>query len=142
MADLLDQLHINAFLDRLRADTGPPALVVYPNAEGFVPINPPPPYVRVWTTIDRPIEAGGNALTGLSTTWTTRAYVHSVGLNEYSAAAIRMRVRVALLDFRPTIAGRSCGMIRHEASQPPQRDEGTGTPVFDMADTYRLLTFA
>lgn len=140
MADLLDRLHIDAFLDRLRADVAAPALVVYPNAEGFVPTNPPPPYVRAYFTIERPIDAGGNSLAGISATWTTRAYIHSVGTNEYAATAYAMRVRVALLDFRPTIAGRVCWPIRHEAAQPVQRDEATGTPVFDKSDVYVLKT--
>jgi len=142
MADTLDQLHINAGLDRLRADTGPPALVVYPNAEGFVPTNPAPPYIRAYTTIERPIEAGGNSVAGLSITWTTRWYLHCVGVNEYSASAIRMRARAQLLDFRPTIAGRNCGPIRLETSNPPLRDESTGVPVMDAVDVYRLLTTA
>jgi hypothetical protein len=79
---------------------------------------------------------------GLSTTWTTRWYLHCVGANEYAAAAVRMRARVALLDFRPTIAGRNCGPIRLEASNPPQRDDSTGVLVVDALDVYRLLTTA
>ncbi len=141
MADTLDQLHINAGLDRLRADTGPPQLAVYPNSEGFVPINPPAPYIRAYTTIERPIEAAGNSMSGLSTTWTVRWYLHCVGANEYAAAATRMRARAMLLDFRPTIAGRTCGAIRLEASNPPQRDDSTGTPLMDAVDVYRLTTF-
>jgi len=140
LADQLDRLHVDAFLDRLRADTGPPALVVYPNTEGFVPTNPTPPYVRAYITIDRPIENGANSVLGTSGAWTTRCYTHCVGANEYAATAYAMRVRAALLDFRPTIAGRSCGLIRHEAAQPVQRDESTGTLVVDKADVWRFLS--
>jgi hypothetical protein len=65
-----------------------------------------------------------------------------VGANEYAAAAVAMRVRAQLLDFRPTIAGRNCGLIRQDSSTPAQRDESTGVLVMDRLDTYRLLTTA
>lgn len=137
MADLLDKLHVDAFLDRLRADA---TLVVYPDPEGHVPPNPVPPYVRSYFSIERPADAAGNALVGLSTTWTTRGYLHCVGATEPAATAVGMRVRAQLLDFRPTIAGRNCGLIREESAEPPQRDESTGTAVYDALVIYKLVT--
>lgn len=139
MADLLDKAHMDAALSLLRADT---SLVVYPDPEG----NTPDPaaraqrYVRVYTAIERPADAPGNALAGASATWTVRWYCHAVGPNEYSAAAVAMRVRAALLDVRPAIVGRSCGLIRQEAGNPPTRDESTGVAVMDAVSVYRLTT--
>lgn len=139
MADTADRDHYDAVMTPLRADG---VLVVYPDAEGKVPTNPTPPYVRVYFSLERPADAGGNALTGTSKTWTARWFVHCVGLNEYSTIATAMRVNRAIQDVRPTISGRNCGPIRLEASSPPSRDEGTGTLVQDRTDVYRLQTFA
>jgi len=139
MADLLDKLHIDAGPDLARAVAG---LTVYPNAEGFTP-EPPDraeQYVRFYATISRPRAADGNALNGLSTTWTTTYYAHCVGPNEYSSAAIAMLVNRALIDQRPAIAGRSVGMIGQAAEQPPTRDESTGRAVFDTVVVYELVT--
>lgn len=137
--DLLDKLHVDAGLGLLRADTG---LVVYPDAEGNTPAegSRAKSYVRVYSYIDRPRTADGNALDGLSSAWTVRWYCHSVGANEYSAVAVGMRVNRALMDVRPTIAGRACGRIEQETAQPPTRDEATGTTVFDLIAVYRLIT--
>jgi len=137
MADLLEQQHIDAGLALLRADAG---LTVYPNAEGFVPASPAPPYVRVYTHIERPVDATGNALTGLSATWRVRWYLHCVGATEYAAAAVQMRVRTQLLDVRPAIPARNCGLIREESSSPPVRDTSTGVDVMDALAVYGLTT--
>lgn len=139
MADLLDKLHVDAALDLLRADA---SLTVYPDPEGNTP-DPPARadhYVRVYTSIERPADAAGNNLGGTSDTWTVRWYCHAVGPNEYSAVAVGMRARAALLDKRPTIAGRSCGLIRQDAANPPTRDETTGAAVYDAVSVYRLTT--
>lgn len=137
MSDLLEQAHIDAGMNLLRADTG---LTVYPDPEGNTPLKPVPPYVRVYTSIENPDGDPGNSLAGLSSTWITRWYCHCVGANEYAAGAMAMRVRVALLDVRPVITGRSCGLIRKEASTQATRDESTGSPVHDRTDVYRLRT--
>jgi hypothetical protein len=137
MADLLDKLHIDAALDLLRADAG---LTVYPSAEGHVPAEPSPPYVRVYAYIERPPDDPANGLDGRSSAWTTRWYCHCIGANEASATAVAMRVRAALLDVRPTIAGRSCDRIVQEAANPPTRDDSTGSTVLDLVVVYRLMT--
>lgn len=142
MADTLDREHYDAVMSLLRADTGPPALKVYPDAEGLVPTNPVPPYVRVYFYVERPPDDPMNSVKALSTTWTCRWLIHCVGANEYATIATAMRVNRALQDVRPTIAGRTCGRIRQEGSNPPQRDESTGVLVMDRMDTYRLITTA
>lgn len=137
MTDLLEEQHIDAGLGLLRGDTG---LTVYPDAEGIVPANPAPPYVRVYTNIDRPLDGSGNKLDGRSATWVVRYYCHCVGANEYAAAAVAMRVRTQLLDVVPTIAGRTCFQIKQDASEPTRRDESTGTTVYTRPVVYRLTT--
>lgn len=137
MTDTLERDHIDAALALLRADSG---LTVYPNAEGFVPTTLTVPYVRVYTSIERPETGVANALDGLSATWVVRWYCHCVGGTEYSAAAVAMHVRAAVLDRRPTVSGRVCGLIRQESSQPTQRDESTGVAVYDRVDVYRMAS--
>lgn len=139
MADELDRLHLDAALDLLRADA---ALTVYPDAQGFTPTDPPPPYVVVYASIERPADAPGNALAGSSTTWTVRWYCHCVGDGLYAATAVAGRVRSLLLDVVPTITGRVCGPIRQEAGSPPtSRDETTGPQLHDQAVVYRCTTY-
>lgn len=137
MLDLLDLQHINAGLDLLRADTG---LVVYPDAQGFTPALPAAQYVRAYATIERPADALGNSMAGISQQWTVRWYCHCIGANEYSSIAVGMRVRAALLDVRPVIAGRNCGLIREDQAMPPTKDDSTGLAVFDAVAVYRLST--
>jgi len=137
MPDLLDLQHINAGLDLLRADAG---LVVYPDAQGFTPALPGAQYVRAYATIERPADAFGNSLAGVSQQWTVRWYCHCIGANENSSIAVAMRVRDGLLDKRPVIAGRNCGLIREDQAMPPTKDDSTGLAVFDSQLVYRLIT--
>ncbi|MDP9145660.1 MAG: hypothetical protein M3N43_13390 [Actinomycetota bacterium] len=137
MADLVDDLLIEAGMALLRADTG---LTIYPDLDGVTPDTAAPPYVRVYPYIERPPDAGGNNLNGTSGTWTVRWICHCVAANERAATAVAMRVRVALLDARPTVAGRECGLIRHDGSAPPRRDSDLGYQVFDLIEMYRLTS--
>lgn len=95
-------------------------------------------YFRVYTATERPTDAAGNSLRGRSTTWTTRWYVHHVGQTDTALRALQMQSRTALLDQRPTVAGRNCGLIRQEAVQPPQREERAGPMVLDLVVVYRM----
>lgn len=139
MADLLDRLHVDAGLGLLRAVSG---LTVYPDAEGNVPALSARAdrYVYVYPHIERPEEADGNALDGLSVRWVVRWYCHCIGTNAYSATAVAMLVDRALLNQRPAITGRAVGIIRMEAGNPANRDETTGTTVFDLLNVYKLET--
>lgn len=137
MTDQLDELHARAGLDLLEADA---ALTVY---EGGVPSpTPDPPYVVVYTIVTWPsaLEGGANALDHRSVTCHVSWLCHCVGLTAAAARAVGMRVRAALLNQRPTIAGRSCGLIQQDDAQPPTRDESTGRLVIDVMSTYSLYT--
>lgn len=126
----------------LRADLGPPALVVYPDAEGNVPATPDvmASYVRWYSSTEWPKDADGNALDGLSVTATTRWYIHCVGATEYAVAALANRVRVALLNAAPTVTGRSCNMIYMEASELTNRSELAATPTYVRTVVYAMVS--
>lgn len=138
MADNLEAVHMNAGLDLLRAA----GLTVYPDADGNVPLarDRAETYVLAYVSIERPTGGASNRINGDSDTWITRYYCHCVGPNEYSAGAIAGRVRVAMLDVTPAMAGRTPTPIRQDADQPTQRDESTGTAVYDRVVVYRLRT--
>jgi hypothetical protein len=134
MTDGLDQALANAGLNLLRADA---SLTVY---DSKAPTGAAPPYVLVYTTVDRPSEDEDNSGDGRTRVWTGRWICHCVGAGEdgIAARAVAQRVRTALLDVRPVIAGLSCGLIRLEQSDPPQKDETTGSLVLDAVEVFRL----
>lgn len=138
ISDGLDQALVNAGLDLLRADLGPPALVV---CDGIVPAGTSVAagYVLVYGYTEWPKGASGDALDGVSGSPTVRWICHCVGETAAAARAVRSRVRTALNNKRPTIAGLNLGLIGEEAGAgPPQRDESTGVAVMDAVVTYRL----
>lgn len=131
--------HADAIIALLDADNVVPALVVF---KGGIPKTldptPSPPYVVVYFADTDPEAAESRSLTGRSERFVQRAYCHCVGGNESAALSVAQRVRAALLDVVPTVAGRQCFPIRREDSQPPRRDESTGQVIQDRVDTYRL----
>lgn len=134
MADLVDHGLVDVALALLRAD---PGLTVYPSPDGVVPATPATPYVRIYGSVER-LPGAHNALDGVSRWATVRWWCHCVGATQSAALAVAVRVRAALLDQRPTVVGRSCGLIRQEAQPPPTRDESTGVSVYDVVAVYRM----
>lgn len=137
MTDGRDQAMADAGLNLLRADVGPPALVVI---DGPVPAGTDPNlgYVRVYTHIEWPADDPNGALDGLTGRAVVRWYCHCIGGNDEAARGVAQRVRAALLDKRPAVPGMVPGMIRHEQSNPPTADETTGGAVVDLVSVYRL----
>lgn len=137
ITDGLDQALVNVALTLLDADNGPPSLQVF---DGVVPagtvVNDG--YVLVYSYLSRPSEDPDNSINGRSSVWVCRWILHCVGGTAQAARGVAQRARTALLDVRPTVSGLSCGLIRLEDSQPPQRDETTGALVMDAIATYRL----
>lgn len=129
------QEHAAAVLSLLAAAPLAPALVVH---DGAVPDGVGPPYVLVYFADTDPELSGSRPLTGQSRRYVLRVYAHCVGGNQDAARKVSDRVRAALLDVAPTVAGRSCFPIRREDGQPPQRNEGTGALTQDKVDVYRL----
>lgn len=134
------QAHADAYLGLLRAN---PNLTVYPEADGDedgqrVPAGAVPPYVVVDVAIETP---EGSTVTGLADRMTARAYCHCVGGNDVACRAVAQMVRGALLNVRPTVAGRTAGLIRHDANRPPVPDESSGSLVVEQTDIYRVDTY-
>ena len=98
------------------------------------------PYLLVYTTVEWPNADPDNGLDGRSGTCLTTWYVHAVGANVTASLAISGQARTSLLDVRPTIAGRQCGLIRQESTQPSRRDETLGQVVQDTVTVYTLRT--
>ncbi|MEU4570725.1 hypothetical protein [Micromonospora sp. NPDC023956] len=126
--------HADAILNLLRTAPGTPLTVL----DGSVPNGTVAPYVLVYFADEDPELPDSRPLDGQSQRYVVRAYVHSVAGNGAMARAVGDRVRSALLDAVPTVAGRVCWPIRREEGRPPERDESTGTVVMDRVDVYRL----
>lgn len=139
MADLLDAQHIDAGLELL---WGTPDLTVYPDENGLTPPagEMADHYVRVYGHVEWPKTGDGNTLDGRSVTCHVRWYAHCVGPNPNSARAVRMLVRSALLNARPSVPNRSLGLIEHEAGQPIDRDPSGPVEVFKGVDVYFMVS--
>ncbi len=129
-----------AVLARIDEDDTDPALVVY---DGRVPddANLDNGYVLLYFADNDPEPAARPdvaSLTGASVLRSTTVTVHSVGRTAASARVISARVKALLLDWVPTVSGRSYWPTRHTDGQPPVRDEATGPAVMDKVDVYRL----
>lgn len=141
MTDGRDLAMVEAGLSLLRADVGPPPLIVYdgsvPNPTGPNPT--PPPYVLVYSFTGWPDDdPDSKALDGLVTRATVRWICHCVGANAQAAREVAQRVRTQWLNVRPVIAGMEPGFIRYEQHDGERRDETTGVLVYDDVHVYRL----
>ena len=129
--DELDELHGRVVLDILTNDANQP---VYNNA---APDNVTPPYLYVFSHIYWP----GNGSDGQNFEMVTnqcqsRSFVHCVGETDESARALSNRVRQLLVNVKPVIAGRSCSLIQQESSNTPDKDERSGSTIFDAVASY------
>src|SRR5690349_14794815 len=128
------QAHAAAFLDLLDADDTSPALVVHNGTVSKTQVAGEP-YVLVYFRLRTPWSTEVPekvSLEQVSDVIDADAYCHSVGANPVACLAVAGRVRAALLGKTPDVAGRLCYPIGHEDSQPANRDESTGTAVFDL----------
>jgi hypothetical protein len=109
--------------------------------DGKVSPNTPPPYTVVYFTVQTPTgEQAPDAvdLIGNSDVINLSIYVHNVGGSAQAARNVSWKVRAALLNVKPVVAGRVCHPIRQVDDAPPVKDESTGTLIMDLADVYRL----
>jgi hypothetical protein len=135
MTDGLDQALIAAGLNLLRADASLTVL------DGAVPVGQAPPYVLVYSTVGRPAYHQDSSLRNESSRFMPRWYCHCVGANAIASRAVAQRVRTALLDVTPVVAGLTVGPIRQFEDDPPTRDETTGTLVMDAVQVYEGYAF-
>jgi hypothetical protein len=141
MSDLLDKLHAEAFLGLLHAALDPVPIVIY---DGKVP-DPLPdvnasPYVVVYFDPGWPTDGAANALDGKSVTYVLHGYCHCVAGSMAGVRALTGQVRAALLNVRPTVTGRTSGLIRWYDGQPANPDESLGKLAVNKVDIYELVT--
>lgn len=103
--------------------------------DGTVPNSPVLPYVVMYGDQGA---AEANAYTEVSSFRRFRVQTTTVAANQPQARALAERVESALLDVRPTVAGRTCVPIRKETSQPVRRDDDVDPPVFYAVDVWVL----
>jgi len=106
--------------------------------DGVVASGIRPPYVVVYFADADPEEAESRDLTMSTDRHVLRIYTHSVGATAAAAREVGKRVRQALRDVAPSVAGRQCWPIRREDGAPSRRDETTGSLVMDQVSVWRL----
>lgn len=132
----LEVAHADAGLDLIEAA----GLTVY---RGKLPPNITaltPPWVLVYSAVDWPDMDGDHGLDHASSTCVTTWYCYCSGTTDTSVLAVSGRVRAALLDVTPTIAGRVCFPIGQTGSEPARPHELTGTSVLTALSIYELRT--
>lgn len=122
----------NAVLARLREDPELASSVF----EGVVTTRPKR-YVAVFSdsgfrTTER--------FTGSQSTSAQSFTIHSVGTTPDQAQAMADRVFRQLLDWTPSIPGRVCRRMRHEASEPVQLDTDADVPMFYGVDVFEVTS--
>jgi hypothetical protein len=133
VSDLLDKAHADAFLGLLHAALDPVPIAVY---DGKVP--DPLPDVQASPCVV--VYFAANALDGKAVTYVTRGYCHCVAGSMAAVRAVTGQVRAALLNVRPTVAGRSAGLIKWYDGQPANPDETLGHLAVNKVDVYELIT--
>lgn len=128
------QDHADVWLNLLEPE---PNLTIY---DGAVPNGATTPYALIYFTGSRLPMADGNALDGASREFVSRAIVHCVGGDQIAARAVAAKVESRLLDVRPIVSGRTCGLIRQESVLDPVRDETTNVLTMDMVTVYRFIS--
>ena len=96
----------------------------------------PERYVVLWPDNGDP---QAEHLCGTSSTVTMLIQTTAVGKTADQARWVADKVFPALLDVRPTVAGRVCDPIRHDTAQPIRRDDDAGG-WFYAVDVWRLVT--
>lgn len=132
-------LHAAAILDRLGSH-GASALTVF---DGRVDDGAVPPYLLVrctlqWLGPDTRPDAVNLAGTVKAATCTSRIY--AVGETEAAARILFDRVTAALLNWRPTVSGRSCTPMRHEDSFETPADERTGVAYHELGAIWAFTS--
>ncbi|MGG7450557.1 hypothetical protein ACQ3HE_06670 [Plantibacter auratus] len=126
--------HKAAVLARLRED---PVLALK-TFDSVVPDKTPVPYVVVYS--DQAVWSS-ERLDFAQIAADFSFMIHAVGERPDQAQAVAERVYAQLMNFRPTVVGRSCWPMKAEASQPvrPDRDGEvtlwTAVDVFDLHST-------
>jgi hypothetical protein len=79
-------------------------------------------------------------LAGLGRRTRKTYWVHSVGASKAQADAVAERVIAKLSDWKPDVEGFACERLRHESSQPTQKDVTDKPPIYYAVDVFDLYT--
>jgi hypothetical protein len=138
------QLHAAAILTRLAAAAGSPAMVVH---DGQVPptgtAGSLPPYAVVrfmFRKLTAGESPGTTSLTFDSVTYQVDVRVHSVGTDDRSTRGVATRAETQLLNWAPTVTGRSCTPLRQIEAETLDPNEAMGVTVGQQVDVYRFLS--
>jgi len=134
-------MHAKAVLDRLAA--APPATPVMVVHDGKVPDTPDPganpPYVVVRFSF-RKLTAGespaSTSLTFDSVTYQVEVTVYSVGEDARATRGLAMRAESQLLNWTPTVTGRTCTPLRQISNDTLPANEAIGVPRDEQVDVY------
>lgn len=122
------------------APTDPQALPVFPG--GAPDSVPQQRYAVLWT--DSGTWASTKLCTG-SDRVDMLVTVVSVGTTREQALWVVDRAFAALLDQTPTVAGRTCGPISHDSSDPLHRDPDPVAPggaiTYEQVDVFKLTSW-
>lgn len=121
-----------AVLARLRQDS----VLASSTFEGVV-TNRPNRYVAVFSNSGN---RTAERFTGSQGTSAQSFTIHSVGTTPDQAQAVADRVFAQLLDWTPTVEGRVCRRMRHEASEPVQIDRDVTPPMFYGVDVFEVTS--
>jgi len=140
MTDLVDELHAQAGLSLLRAGG---EITVYDGQVAPAPepgLGPALPFVLVYVTVKWPGDGTANAIDAQAVTVNVEFNCHCVGETAAAARAMQMQVRARLLNQRPVVTGRNCGLIQQDEVQAPLKDEATGRLVMDGVSIYSFIS--
>lgn len=135
------QLHAAAVLARLKAAPPvTPAMVVH---DGKVPDAPDPgaepPYAVVRFSFRKLTASESPASTSLtfdSVTYQVEVTIHSVGEDARATRGVAMRAEGQLLNWTPTVAGRTCTALRQISNDMLPPNEAMGVSVEEQVDVY------
>jgi hypothetical protein len=132
--DLLDEAHAQVAITILQAD------MTWPTHVDKVPDDAKPPYALVYPVVGWPDGDPDESLDGRTRRCETRWYIHCAGSTDQSARSVSGRVRQLLLNVRPTIVGRDCGLISQDVPPTLMPNEATGVLVVDLMSVYLLVS--
>jgi hypothetical protein len=135
------QLHAAAVLARLEA--APPVTPVMVVHDGKVPdaadpgANPPYAVVRFsFRKLTATESPASTSLTFDSVTYQVEVTVHSVGKDARATRGVAMRAESQLLNWTPTVTGRTCTPMRQISNDTLPPNEAMGVPVEEQVDVY------
>lgn len=105
--------------------------------DGMAPDGASPPYAVLYADNGN---ATRTALAAVSDRRDVSFQVTSVGLDGAGARSVAERVRAAVLDERPVVAGRTSSPVRQEVAEPLRVDRDVTPHLLYVVDVYAYST--